>query len=163
MTTRIMVSSTTIPTGTTFVPGADVDDTNSFIWRYDQAGQRLFSWPAPNGYPDSLGAWKSMTPRVGSWRLSNSLIEFTDDFDNYYLDVVAQTPGTVRSANELVDAWSDRILGRPMPPAEREEVVQFMAQGFNPDFDLDLNDEATQERLRSMVGLIFMSPEFLWR
>ena len=38
-----------------------------------------------------------------------------------------------------------------------------MAQGFNPDFDLDLNDGDTALRLRSMVGLLFMSPEFLWR
>jgi len=148
---------------TTFIPGLDSGDTSTFFWLFDGAGQRLFGWPAPNGYPDVRGAWKSMTPRVMSWRLCGWLIEFTDDLDNYYLDVVAQTPGHVRSANELADFWIRRILGRPMEIEDSQEVVQFMAQGINPDFDLNLGDERTQERLRSMVGLIFMSPEFLWR
>jgi hypothetical protein len=49
-----------------------------------------------------------------------------------------------------------------MDPADRDQVVQFMAQGFNPDFDLNFNDTDTQDRLRSMVALILMSPDFLW-
>lgn len=149
--------------GTTFTPGVDEGDTDSFFWRYDGAGQRLHGWPAPNGYPDIRGAWKSMTPRVMSWRLCGWLIDFRDDLENYYVDVVAQTPGGVRSANDLADFWIDRILGRPIEVEDREQIVQFMAQGINPDFDLNLGDDDTQERLRSMVGLIFMSPEFLWR
>jgi hypothetical protein len=47
--------------------------------------------------------------------------------------------------------------------ADRQEIVDFMAQGINPGFALDFSDEDTTDRLRSMVGLIFMSPEFLWR
>jgi hypothetical protein len=46
---------------------------------------------------------------------------------------------------------------------DREELVEFMAQGVNPDLGLNFNDDDTRERLRSLVGLIFMSPEFLWR
>ena len=39
-----------------------------------------------------------------------------------------------------------------------------MAQGHNPDFDLPLDsDEDTRERLQSMLGLLFLSPDFLWR
>ena len=73
-------------------------------------------------------------------------------------------PTATRTANELADFWINRILGRPMPAAERHEIVEFMAQGHNPDFDLPLDsDDDTQDRLRSMVGLIFMSPSFLWR
>ena len=50
-----------------------------------------------------------------------------------------------------------------MEPAERDEIVQFMAQGVNPDLDLNFDDSDTRDRLRSMIGLIFMSPSFLWR
>jgi hypothetical protein len=79
-------------------------------------------------------------------------------------DPTAQTPGGVRSSNALVDFWSDRILGRPMDPAARTEVVELMAQGRNPDFDLPLDTDAdVRDRLRSMLGLIFLSPDFLWR
>jgi hypothetical protein len=39
-----------------------------------------------------------------------------------------------------------------------------MAQGHNPDYDLPVaTDEDVQDRLRSMVALIMMSPDFQWR
>ncbi len=149
--------------GADFTLRMNDSDTRSFLWRYDDTGQELFNWPAPNGYPDVRGAWESMTPRVGAWRLCNWLIDFDDAGGTYYLDVVGQTPVTARSANELADFWIDRILQRPMRAEDRQEIVQFMAQGVNPDFDLNLGDEDTAERLRAMVGLILMSPDFLWR
>ncbi|MEM7355409.1 MAG: DUF1800 domain-containing protein [Acidobacteriota bacterium] len=149
--------------GADFTLKMNDSDTSSFLNRYDDTGQELFTWPAPNGFPDVRGAWQSMTPRVMSWRLCNWLIDFDDDAGNYYLDILGQTPAPVRSANDLADFWIDRILGRPMDPADRQEIVDFMAQGFNPTFDLDLDDDDTQDRLRSMVGLLLMSPDFLWR
>jgi hypothetical protein len=138
-------------------------DTNDFLWRYYGTGQWPYGWPAPNGYPDVRTAWKSMTPRVMSWRLCGWLVDFDNDNDKYYLNILNQTPSNVRSANALADFWIDRILGREMDPEDRQEIVDFMAQGINPDFDLNFSDEDTTDRLRSMVGLIFMSPEFLWR
>ena len=51
-----------------------------------------------------------------------------------------------------------------MSAADRQEVVEFMAQGVNPGFDLPLDTEsALRDRLQTMVGLLFMSPDFLWR
>jgi uncharacterized protein (DUF1800 family) len=142
----------------------DESQTDSFFWRYDKAGQPLFSWRAPDGYSDVKDDWQSATPRVHLWRLCNWLVDVEDDFDNFLLDVVGQTPGSKRSANELADFWISRVLGRPMPASERTEVVEFMAQGHNPDFDLPVeSDWDTQERIRSMVALIMMSPSFLWR
>ena len=142
----------------------DESETDSFFWRYDQAGQPLFSWRAPNGYSDLREDWQSATPRVHLWRLCNWLVDVEDDADNHLLDVVGQTPTGVRTANELADFWMDRVLARPMPAAERAEIVEFMAQGHNPSYDLPVDsDGGTQERLRSMVSLIFMSPSFLWR
>jgi hypothetical protein len=147
---------------TQFILKMDDSDTNSFLWRYYGTGQWPFGWPAPNGYPDVRGAWKSMTPRVMSWRLCGWLVDFYNN-DEFYLNILGQTPSSARSANALADFWIDRILGRAIDPADREEIVDFMAQGFNPDFELDFSDEDTKDRLRSMVGLIFMSPDFLWR
>ncbi len=141
----------------------DDSDTSSFLSRYDDTGQELFTWPAPNGFPDVRGAWQSMTPRVTCWRLCNWLIDFDDSNDNFYLDVLGQTPAGVRASNELADFWIDRILNRPMSGVDRTEIVEFMAQGLNPDFDLNLDDGPTRSRLRAMVGLLLMSPDFLWR
>jgi len=147
-----------------FTFALDEGEFDSFLWQYDQTGQPLFSWRAPNGYPDVREDWQSATPRVMSWRLCNWLLDVEDDSDHHYADVVAQTPGSVRTANEIADFWIDRVLGRSMPAADRPKIVEFMAQGHNPNFDLPLDtDWDTQERLRSMVALICMSPTFLWR
>ncbi|MEM8959850.1 MAG: DUF1800 domain-containing protein [Acidobacteriota bacterium] len=139
-------------------------DYDSFSWRFSQTGQEPFTWRAPNGFPDHRDAWTSASPRVMSWRMVNWLVDVTDDSDNFYLDVLAQTPAGVRSATELVDFWIDRIHSRTLPAGERAELIDFMAQGYNPTFDLPLDtDDDIQERLRSLIGLMFMSPSFLWR
>ena len=43
------------------------------------------------------------------------------------------------------------------------EIVDFMAQGVNPDLDLNFGDQGTLDRVRAMVGVLFMSPDFLFR
>lgn len=136
----------------------------TFNWLYGMTGHQLFRWKAPNGYPDHREDWISASPRVQSWRLANWLTVAEDDLGAPVFDPVAQTPAGVRSANELADFWIDRLLGRPMDLPARTEVVSFMAQGRNPDFALPLDtDDDTRSRLVTMVGLIFLSPDFLWR
>jgi len=142
----------------------DANDTDSFFYRYDDTGQPIYRWPAPDGYPDTRDKWQSASPRVMTWRFANWLIDFHDSNGNFYLDLLGQTPGNVRSANEIADFWINRILGYSMTTADRTQIVQFMAQGHNPDADLPLDtDEDTRDRLRAMVGLILMSPTFQWR
>jgi len=139
-------------------------ETGSFDWLYYNTGQELFGWPAPIGYPDASAAWLSSGLVVKTWRLVNWLAGLTDDTDAYFIDAVALTPPDVRSANALVDYWSDRIFGRALGEAERLEMVEFMAQGHNPEFDLPLDtDEDTRTRLQALLGLLFMTPEFQWR
>jgi uncharacterized protein (DUF1800 family) len=150
--------------GANFSFRLDDHESDDLLWMYDQTGQPLFSWRAPNGYSDIKEDWQSAMPRVQLWRLCNWLVDVENDSDIYLMDVVAKTPGSVRTANEIADYWINRILLRPMPAADRARVVEFMAQGFNPDFDLPVDsDRDTRERLRSMVALILMSPSFLWR
>ena len=149
-------------TTTAFTPRND-SDTSSFLGRFDDTGHEPYHWPAPNGYPDVRAAWSSMSPMVAAWRLVGWLIDFENGSGVHYLDVVGQTPADVRTPNELVDHWIQAVLSRPMDPTDRQTLVEFMGQGINPDFDLDLSDENTADRLRSLVGLIFMSPDFLWR
>lgn len=139
-------------------------DTGALHWLYNAAGQELFANHPPNGYPDVRAKWQSANPRVALWRTVNWLIEAQDAGGTWRLDVLAQTPPGVRSATELADFWIDRVYGRALPAADRQEVIEMMAQGHNPDLDLPLDtDESTRDRLRAMVGLLFMAPEFLWR
>jgi len=138
----------------------DEEKANSFFWLYDGIGQPLYDWLTPDGYPDMKEDWIGTTSLVMRWRMMNWLLDVKDG-DDYRTDVLGQTPAAVRSPVALADYWIDRILGRAMSAQGRERVVELMAQGRNPDFDLPLDgDVAVQDRLRSMVGLILMSPEF---
>ncbi len=139
-------------------------ETNSFLSSFRSCGQPLYEWVAPDGYPDLRQSWQSPSPRVMSWRHVNWLIGWGESSGSFQLDVLGQTPSWARSANQLADFWIQRLLGRPMPSGERLEIVEFMAQGHNPDLALPLDSSAsTRDRLRAMVGLIFMAPSFLWR
>ncbi|MFC4821349.1 DUF1800 domain-containing protein [Dokdonella ginsengisoli] len=149
--------------------------------RLQQAGHRLFYWPAPNGYPDQASAWSSTGALAMSWKLLTRLTTVRqqvgyDDTYPYVADVVAQTNAAIaaggRSANAVVGYWCDRILGsRPEPV--RGKAVDFLRQNATADEALDLehNDWAandlkkhyTQDRLRSTVALILCSPDFFAR
>ena len=100
------------------------------------------------------------------WRMCNWLIdgwryEEGPHQDELRIQLEPQTPAGKTTPEALVDFWARRILGRDLPPAEREPIVQFMAYGRNPTYDLPAEDIA--DRLRFMVGLIFMAPSFQWR
>ncbi len=142
----------------------DHPESESLDWRFYQTGHYSFAWHPPNGYPDFAEAWVSSGPRVMTWRLTNWLVDYNWTDDEYRIDLRAETPAGVRSANALVDYWLDRVLGRTISDSDRTRIVEFMAQGHNPDLDLPLDtDDDVQSRLQSMVGLLFMSPEFQWR
>ncbi len=136
---------------------ADFSPSDDYFWTYDRMGQALFSHPAPNGYPDEKEAWTNTMSILHRWRFSNYLIE--NWIDNVSVNVLIQMPTSKRTANQIVDYWLTRLLGRAIHPVEnREEILDFMAQGWNPDYDLpqDLIDDRTPR----MVALIFNGARF---
>lgn len=143
---------------------ADFIPDNGFFWTYEAMGQPLFAWSPPNGYPDDKATWSSTMPLLQRWRVCNSLIEWRyggdgPNKDDYRLNFV--TPAGIKTPNAVVDYWADRILGQPLPDSERQPIVDFMANGRNPNFALP--DKELTDRLRYMIALIFMAPSFQWR
>jgi len=136
-------------------------DSDTFFWLYGNTGQRLFNRRSPDGYPDERAFWMVPNPRVGSWRLCTWLMNEASG-STFYLDVVTQTPPTVRSANQITDFWIDRVFSRALSAPERSAAVTFMAQGMDPNIALPWND-SIKNRVRALVGLLFWSPEFLYR
>ncbi|MEM7803021.1 MAG: DUF1800 domain-containing protein, partial [Chloroflexota bacterium] len=140
----------------------DHSATSRFTSYYNNAGQRLYYWGPPNGYPDEMEAWNTTGNRVFLWRMINEMIAYrADDEDdpnvittdirgNYHIDVLGQTPSNVRTATALADYWIDRILYRALNNTnDRADVIDFMANGFNNSLDLPLDDERdVQDRLR---------------
>ena len=137
-----------------------------FFWWYDAMGQGLFDWRPPNGYPDVARAWNSTMPILQRWRFVNDILEWEiggegADKDNKRIVVDGILPADVATPEEIVDFWSQRLLGYLLPAAERTEIVEFMAFGRGTDSDLPPDQIA--ERQRYMIALILMSPSFQWR
>jgi hypothetical protein len=97
------------------------------------------------------------------WKLAGAIAENTLDDGKLSMrvDLVGQTPPSARTPNAAADYWIDRILGRPMAPADRNELVRAIAQADNPDAPLGVETFAV--RLPQLVELILMSPDFQWR
>jgi len=144
---------------------ADFTPDSTFLWLSSQMGQRLFAWQAPNGYPDVKSSWSSTMPLLQRWRTGNWMINsWTYGGEGLNKDdprLIFTNPPTLKKPTQIVDFWSQWLMGRTLPSSERGPVVEFMAGGRNIDFDLP--DDQIEERLRSMIGLIFMSPTFQWR
>ncbi|NOZ72892.1 MAG: DUF1800 domain-containing protein [Chloroflexi bacterium] len=138
---------------------ADFTPTRDFVWIFNLGGQGLFSWTAPDGYPDTKADWSTTMSILQRWRITNAMIEGW--VEGVQIDPLPQTPDHLRTPSALADFWIERILHRPMAAADRQEVVDLIAQGRNPDFAL--SSEQIAERLPSMVGLILMSPDFQYR
>lgn len=131
-----------------------------FYWWMAGLGQRLFEWPAPNGHPDVATAWTSTSTMLQRWNITAGIMENWIS-DLIQVDLIGQMPASQTSANQIVDWWSQRLLGRALDAANRAEIVAFMAQGFAAGANLPA-DEIT-DRLPSVVQLICMAPDFQYR
>ncbi len=133
------------------------------IWWFYLTGNMPFAWHPPNGYPDVKEAWTASSPRVLGWHMVNWM---TDDYEPpwpgpYYLDVVGGTPASRNTPTKVVDYWISRVFGHELPPAERTLFIEFFRQDLGPDQEFQWQDSWTYPpRLRGLVGLMFMSPQF---
>ena len=157
--------------GSNWTPGVGDDKSDEFSWRMGFTGHTPYDWPAPNGYPDTAVAWSGSNSLGMTWKLLNWLTE-TKDGDTPLLPILAATRSgvTTWTSTALVDFWCKRLLG--YLPARRTVLVDFMRQNgaaadVIADTDAwsgnDLKKHYNQQRLRSMVSLVLMSPEFLAR
>lgn len=163
--------------GGAWTPRIGDDDTDELMWRMGFTGHVPYAWPAPNGYPDTAVAWSGANTFGMTWKLLNWLTETRDASDAPLMPVLATTragvPAAQWTANRLVDFWCMRILGYLPVASRRAKLVAFMAQNGDPatyviaDDDNwsanDLKKHYNQQRLRSLVSLILLSPEFLSR
>ncbi len=148
--------------------------SDEFAWRMSFTGHAAYDWPAPNGYPDTQAAWSGAGSYAMTWKLLNWLPEASEG-EVPLAPVLATTRAQVPvwTAAKLVDFWCLRLLGRPPTAQRRQALLAFMAQNGDPASYViadtnawaasDLKRHYNQARLRSLVSLILMSPEFLAR
>lgn len=158
------------------------DEFNS---RVQQAGHRLFYWPAPNGYPDRNTAWRSTGAMAMTWRLLARLTDIHEEvgYDGnrpFLVDIEGQTQtaitgGTPSTPAGVAGFWCDRIFGF-QPASTYDLAVDFLRQNAAADTVIDfttdtwrlggnpdLSNHYNRQRLRTMVALLLCSPDFFQR
>lgn len=119
-------------------------------------GQQPFNWQPPNGYPDADAAWANTNGMLSRWNLglalgANALAGVTAD--------LGATPGS--SAAQLADAFTQRLLARPLLPADRDKLIAYAAGGRPVQAPLTAGQ--LKAKLPGLVALILDSPYFQWR
>lgn len=160
--------------GIDWTPRVDDSKSDELHWRMAATGHTMYEWPAPNGYPDTGLAWSGANSYAMSWKVVNWLTETTNGTTPLAPILDATRAGVSNwTANNLVDFWCQRILGHLPAASRRQTLIAFMAQNGDPasyvitDTDTwaasDPKRHYNQQRLRSLVSLILMSPEFMSR
>jgi len=136
--------------------GAEFRPSEPFLGAQSRAGQRLFQWRTPDGYPDDHARWGGTAPTLERWRTANLLL--SNAWDGVRVDAAAQTPARLKTPRQAAAFWCARVLGRRAPAARVEQIAQFLAQGRNPGSPL--SEAMLKDRLPAAVALALMSPEF---
>jgi uncharacterized protein (DUF1800 family) len=159
--------------------------------RIAETGNGPFRWPTPDGYPDHSRKWQSVSPLSQTWRTLSRLMEMrvpgsTDT--PFFLRVEESTKSGLvansRTATAIVDFWIARVFGYAIEPQRRQQLIDFLRQNAAADAVLDLDTDDVDAgiaqhrgswsggsrsrhysiaRLRAMVALMLMCPEFYHR
>lgn len=135
-------------------------------WAYELMGQPLFGHHPPDGYPDTAPAWTNSMAMLFGWNFIIGVTEnwFNDDQTpekRLQVDLRAETPAELRSAQAIVDYWIQRLFGQPLPEASRQALIDFLRE--TAAAEADLSDDHLNWRLPGMVELALMAPELRLR
>jgi hypothetical protein len=127
--------------------GADTDGGKPLQTFLAQMGQPAFQWPTPDGPPDNSACWTSnLMPR---WRfalaLSQNQIEGTQLEQGLLL-------GTDSEAADF-DHLSELLLGTPLEPEIRDELIESFADGGATD---------RQTMMELTIAGLLASPAYQW-
>ena len=127
--------------------GLDFTSFNRVRQVLSSMGQVPFAWPAPNGYPDSIGAWGSnLLPR---WAMA------ADVFDNQVNGITVSPQAVVQRLNATgVQPLAQQInLALTGGALDREDVNR--VQAF-----VDSHPGVNWQVLREAIALCAASPSF---
>jgi uncharacterized protein (DUF1800 family) len=159
--------------------------------RIVQTGNGPWRWPTPDGFPDTASKWQSVSPLSQTWRLFSRLVEMRDTTAGdppFFARIEQQTKAALatnaRTATAIVDLWIGRLFGYEIDAARRQLLIDFLRQNATATTVLNLDEDDTDSgqpahrgtwnggnlsrhysiaRLRSMVALMLMIPEFFHR
>ena len=145
-------------TNADFAPRMDV------VYQLDEMGQRLFRWSTPTGHPDTSHYWQGGTFLLRRWNLPMVLR------DNDWKGVAAfhfvtRTPEECRNIGQVLEHWSQQLLGQSAPEKLRDQLLQVLADDDHAKAadDFTNDDKDRDERIAACVTLLAATPEFQYR
>lgn len=131
-----------------------MDDALSPVLALRLMGQGLFQHLTPDGYPDSGTAWINTGGLLARWNFA--LLAVNGRVPMTHVDLrAAMSNASLKTAGDVVDFWTDRILHRAIPDADRQKLLTAVSAGANSRID--------PAKLPDLVALILASPHFQYR
>ncbi len=127
-------------------------------------GQIPYSWPTPDGYPDTASAWMSTNGLLARWNTAMRLTHaaYSDPEEGYGIsaDLYARI-GQPKTVSELVDAVARQVFGAPLPPAAARPFIAYAADSGSAS--TPVTPHLIARKLGSLFGLMLASPQYQWR
>jgi len=113
-------------------------------------GQSYFNWPTPDGYPDHSAAWQgNLMPR---WQFAFEFIRNEIKGTKHNLNALMDV-SVSDSLHDDVNAVASLLLGAPITPAARDELIDSVLAG----------GASEEETLQIVTAGLIASPAFQWR
>ncbi|MGQ9549412.1 MAG: DUF1800 domain-containing protein [Roseiflexus sp.] len=139
---------------------AEVTPNRDLFWQLQEMGYRMFNWGPPTGHPEESAAWLSTNGMLRRWNIINYLQSTWLKAATF--DLPGQTPPGL-TARQIVEFWVGRLLAAPPPASTMNRLVDLMRQNGSADAPPTGSSDEIVDRIKSVVTLIAMTPEFQLR
>jgi len=128
-------------------------------WQAMNMGYKPFMWPAPTGHPDKDTYWMGPGAMLTRWRMTGTIM-YWKQFGVFAFDLPGKTPSS-KNYDEIVDYWSEKVIGAKLPDKHREQVVAVLSDKKSPK---TIPEQAELEgKLTALVQFLIATPDFQYR
>lgn len=146
-----------------------VNGAGALVEHLTAGGQAPFGWVPPNGYPDERRYWSNTNSLLQQQKFLVQLAEslsygrLLDDPLGFLLQgtSIASAVTQASTPREAVDNALRNLLLEAIPASGRSAILDFMAQGGDPDTEVDKDE--LENRVKGLVFVLLSSPWFLVR
>jgi hypothetical protein len=141
--------------------GAQATPSWNLMGGLESAGYLMFSWPTPDGLPDTNTYWLTTDTVLRGW---NMLIDmFGAPIYGASGSLAAQMPADASSVERIIAFWSRALLGGSLGQASYAALLadQTGTNGVGPA--LGRGTAAIETALQRLLALIAATPEFVYR
>ncbi|MEM6269709.1 MAG: DUF1800 domain-containing protein [Bacteroidota bacterium] len=143
--------------------GAQLTPHESVFWWTRKMGYHQFTCPFPTGNPDRAEFWINSDALLKRWQSFPELERIGAAEGFFDWDVLAETPAEIADFASLLEYWTARLIPTVLPARIRAELRKIFFEDLATRSIAELrrrDPEALSRRVKQMVRLVCMSPDF---